>query len=322
MPTTHSVRDWISLLAIAGLWGSAFLFNELALRAMPPSVLVAGRVLIAVVVLIAAMRAFGVSLPRSVAAWRPFAIMAILGTILPFQLTAWGQQHLDSGMTAVLMAIMPLFVLGLAHFYLPGERVTAGRLAGLIVGLLGALFVIGPEHLTAAGSGLKFWGVIAILGAALSYSVNSVYARRANPGNPMAVAAGVMLVSGALSAPAAVLDVAGGTASVVAAFDGAAIAAVLFLGLFCTGLATVLYFRLIQGPGPTFVSLVNYLIPVWAVLAGTIFLDEPVSAELVVGMVLILVGIAISELGDRLLPRPHTRQPLVLQPVRIRGDRR
>lgn len=321
VPATPQTRDWLSLLAVAGLWGSAFLFNELALRALTPTLLVAGRILIAVIVLGAVMRASGMSLPKGVAAWAPVAILAVLGVILPFQLTAWGQQHLDSGVTAVLMAIMPLFVLGLAHFFVPGQRVTTARIAGLVIGFAGVVCVIGPRRLTAAGGLPELLAVCAVLGAALSYAVNSVYARRVDTGSPIVVAAAVMLVSGALSAPAAVADLSSDPLGVATALDGVAIAAVLFLGLFCTGLATVLYFRLIQGPGPTFVSLVNYLIPAWAVVAGALFLDEPVSARLVAGLVLILCGIAASELGDRLIPRLRVRRALTLQPIRIRTDR-
>lgn len=313
---TPGLRDWLSLVTIAVLWGSAFMLNEIALRTLSPSLMVGLRTGIAVIVLLLAMRVSGGKLPRTLAAWRPVLLMAVLGVILPFQLTAWGQLHLESGTTAVLMAIMPLFVLGLAHVYLPGERITATRAIGLVFGLAGVLCIVGPVDFS--GGGARLIGMLAVLGAALSYSINSVYARTVDTGNPTTLSASVMLVAGVLTLPAAAAD----TGALTLPVGGAAIAAVLFLGLFCTGLASVLYFRLIQGPGPGFVSLVNYLIPAWAVVAGMLFLDEAINPGLTWGMALILFGVSISEFGGRVLRRMQSARPVSLQPVRIPADRR
>ncbi len=316
MPAPKS-RDWISLITLTVLWGSAFMLNEVALAALSPSVLVAARILIAVIVLFGMLVASGGSLPRSPRAWLSIAIMAVLGTIVPFHLTALGQQHLDSGMTAVLMAIMPLFVLTLSRFLLPDQRITPMKAIGLVFGLAGVVVVAGPSGLGGAMTAAKLFGVMAVLGAAFSYSLNSVYARRVSTANPMTLAAGVLLVGGALSVPAAIPDL----PAAVASIDARSIGAVLFLGLLCTGLASVLYFRLIQGPGPAFVSLVNYLIPAWAVVAGALFLNERITAELTSGLALILAGIAISEFGGKLIDRLRPTAPVALQPVRVRSDR-
>lgn len=295
MPRAASFGDWVALLALTVLWGTAFLFNELALASFPPSVLVFGRILIATAILLAYLRANGSALPAFGRAWIPMLVMGLLGNVLPFQLIAWAQQHIDSSLAGILMAVMPLFVLTLAHFFLPGSRLTPYRVAGFFVGFAGVVIIIGPEALRGLSDNAALWGTIAVLGAALSYSVNSIYARRLGAMDPVQLSAGMLLAASLLAFPGAAFDV-----SAVAAPGAAAIAAMAVLGLLSTGLATLIYFRLVQGPGPAFLSTVNYLVPAWAVLAGALFLDESVSPLVYAGMLLILSGIALSELGPRI----------------------
>lgn len=294
MPRAAHFGDWVALLALTLMWGTAFMFNELALASFPPSVLVAGRILIATAVLFAFMRANGIRLPPLGRAWVPLLVMAVLGNVLPFQLIAWAQQYIDSSMAGILMAVMPLFVLTLAHFLLPGSRLTPYRVVGFVVGFAGVVTIIGPEALRGLDENTTLWGAIAVLGAALSYSLNSIYARRLGATNPVQLSAGMLVTASLLSLPGAAVDVPG-----IASPSVAAMASLTVLGLLSTGLATLLYFRLVQGPGPTFLSFVNYLVPPCAVLAGALFLDETVSSSVYVGLCLILSGIAFSELGAR-----------------------
>lgn len=294
MPRNPLFVDWIALLALTLLWGTAFLFNELALASFPPSVLVAGRIVVATAVLLVFMKASGITLPKSTRAWTPMLIMAVLGNVLPFRLIAWAQQHIDSSLAGILMSVMPLFVLTLAHFFLPGSRLTPFRIVGFVIGFAGVVVVIGPDALGGIGNNMALWGAIAVLGAAFSYSVSSIYARRLGASNPVQLSAGMLLVASLISLPAAGFDL-----SSVVAPSASAIASLAVLGLLSTGLATLLYFRLVQGPGPAFLSLVNYLVPGCAVIAGALFLGEAVSSSVYVGMALILAGIALSELGER-----------------------
>lgn len=294
MPRAANFSDWIALLVLTAMWGTAFMFNELALAAFPPSVLVAGRILIATVILFAYMRAQGIKLPVSARAWVPMVVMALLGNVLPFQLIAWAQQHIESSLAGILMAVMPLFVLTLAHFFLPGSRLTPYRIAGFVIGFSGVVVIIGPEALSGLTNNTALWGAIAVLGAALSYSVNSIYARRLGAADPVQLSAGMLVAASLLSLPGAAVDIAN-----VVTPGGGAIAAMLVLGSLSTGLATLIYFRLVQGPGPAFLSIVNYLVPAWAVIAGAVFLDESISPMLYGGMLLILSGVALGELGPR-----------------------
>ena len=222
--------------------------------------------------------------------------LAIAGNLLPFHLVAWAQLHITSSTAGVLMAVMPLFVLSLAHFFVPGARLTAFRVVGFVAGFVGVTLVIGVDSLANLQGNMALLGCLAVLGAAFSYSVNSIYARRLGTSDPVQLASGMMIVSCFLALPQAAPELGELFSPTLASA-----LALAFLGLLSTGAATLLYFRVIQGPGPTFLSLVNYLVPVWAVATGAIFLDESLSASMWAGLGLILGGIAVGEFGQRIL---------------------
>ena len=296
MPALPTPANWASLLLLTALWGSAFMFNELALMSFSPAVLVAGRVLLAAACLFVLMRLSGIRLPAFGRGWLYLAAMAILGTVLPFNLTAWAQQHIDSAVAGVLMAAMPLFVLTLAHFFVPGSRLTMARSFGFVSGFCGVALLIGPDALDGLAGNTTLLGSLAVLAAALCFALNTILARRVAVSNPVGLSAGTMIVASLLSLPGAVFSL----PATVTPPGGLAIVALLFLGLLSTGLATVMYFRLIQGPGPAFMSLVNYLVPAWAVVAGALVLGESLSMHVYAGLTLILSGLAISEFGGKL----------------------
>ena len=200
------------------------------------------------------------------------------------------------------MAVTPLFVLTLAHFFVPGSRLTAARIAGFVASFAGVVFVVGPATLAGLRDDAALYGALASLAAALSYSVNSIYARRIGNVDPLRLSAGMLIASSALCFPGAAIEASG-----IGDITGRASFAIAFLGLLSTGLATVLYFRIIQGPGPMFLSTVTYLVPAWAVMVGAVFLGESFDLSDFAGMALILSGIALSEFGPRLLQSARTR---------------
>lgn len=295
MPRSPHSGDWISLFALTALWGTAFVLNEIALASFAPSVLVAGRIVIAAALIVGYLRLTGDALPAPGRAWWPMLVLAVFGNVLPFHLVAWSQQHIDSSLAGVLMAVMPLFVLTLAHFFVPGARLTPFRAVGFVIGFTGVVVIIGPDFANGFDGNVAFWGAIAVLGAAFSYSISTIYARRLGAGDPVRRSAGMLIVASIMSLPAAALDIPGITSPSIGS-----VAALVSLGLLATGFATLLYFRLVQGPGPTFLSLVNYLVPAWAVVGGAVFLGESLSPSVFVGLALILCGIALSEIGPRI----------------------
>jgi drug/metabolite transporter (DMT)-like permease len=287
MPS-RSARDWVLLLALAAMWGTAFLFIKLGVATVPPATLAAGRIALGALILCAAMRWRGLVLPPLGRAWAPFVVIALVGNSAPFFLISWGQQTIDSTLAGILMAIMPLTTLLLAHFFVAGERMTVWRSAGFAIGFAGIVVLMGPAAL--AGIDGSVVAQLAVLAGAVCYAANSVISRRQITADFLVASTAVMLVATVMTLPLAmVLDrpwtLAPGAGSV---------AAIVWLGIGPTALATILYFKLIATAGPTFMSLVNYLTPVVALLAGVGLLGEQPGPSAFAGLALILLGIAVS----------------------------
>lgn len=285
-------QDWLLLGLLVVLWGSAFGLTEVALRSFSPLQLVTGRLWIGAAILLVVVMLRRRSFPRGLRAWMFLSAMAVLGNALPFFLISWGQQVISSGLTGILMAIMPIVVLFMAHFFLPGEKLTWRRIVGFLLGFGGILILTGPEALARLrGEGAALLGQLTVLAGAVCYGVNLIIARR-SPRLPADVTAGWVLLGSALLASSATL-LSGEPWPVAPRAD--ALLAVFALGVLSTGLATVVYFRVVARAGATFLSLINYLIPVYAVLFGAVFLGEHVAGQSLVALVIILLGVLSSQ---------------------------
>jgi drug/metabolite transporter (DMT)-like permease len=284
----RSARDWVLLIALSAMWGSAFLFIKLGVASVPPTTLVAARIVLGALILLVAMRWRGLSLPPLGLAWWPYVVLAVVGNGAPFFLISWGQQTVDSALAGILMAIMPLTTLLLAHFFVAGERMTAWRSGGFVVGFCGILVLMGPSAM--AGLGGNLLAELAVLAGALCYAANSVFARRAIKTDFLVASTAVMLVGSAIMLPLSLWIDRPWTLTPSAG----SVAAIVWLGIGPTALATILYFKLIASAGPTFMALVNYLSPVVALTAGVGLLGEQPGPSAYAGLGLILLGIAVS----------------------------
>ncbi len=279
------------LAALVAMWGTAFMFIKLGVASVAPATLVAGRLALGAALLYAVMHARGLKLPRCGRRWMPIVTLALVGNCVPFYLISWGQQVIDSALAGILMAIMPLATLVLAHFFVAGERLTVNRAAGFVIGLTGIIVLMGPAALTGLGGSLgTMTAQAAVLAGALCYAANSIIARYAVAADFLVASTAVLIVASALMVPVALVvdrpwTLAPGAGS---------IAAIVWLGIGPTALATILYFRLIAVAGPTFMAIVNYLSPVVALLAGVMLMDEAPGPTAVAGLALILLGIALS----------------------------
>jgi drug/metabolite transporter (DMT)-like permease len=290
------LQDWTLLLLLVVLWGSAFAVAAVVLRQYTPGQLVVGRLWIGALVLWLLVLAARRPWPGRPDRWLWFGAMAVLGNALPFYLISWGQQVVPSGLTGILMAIMPLAVLPLAHLFVPGERMTPRRVAGFLLGFGGIVLLLGPEaRRQLGGEGAALLPQLAILAGAVCYAVNLIVARRAPRGDPMTTAAGVLLISAPLASVGWLL----GGAPLPSAPTLGPTAGLVALGLLSTGLATVIYFRVVSRAGPGFLSLINYLIPVYAVIIGALFLGESLSPRAMVALAVILTGVVVSQRGGR-----------------------
>ena len=287
----HNITHWVLLLSLAAMWGSAFMFVKLGIASVPPATLVASRLALGALLLYAVMRLRGLALPPLGRRWIPFAVLAIVGNSAPFYLISWGQQFIDSALAGILMAVMPLTTLLLAHFFVAGERMRANRAVGFSVGFSGILVLMGPAVLSGlGGSLLEVTAQATVLAGALCYAANSVMARRLVATDFLVTSTSVLIVATIVTAPLAlVLDRPWTLAPSVSSA-----AAIIWLGIGPTALATLLYFRLIAAAGPTFMSLVNYLSPLVALLAGVLLLGEKPGLTAFAGLGLILLGIGLS----------------------------
>ena len=289
----RSLKDWGLLAALVALWGSNFMFVKIGVATVPPATLVASRLVIGAVILVAVVRAMGHTFPPLGRAWIPYAVLAVVGNSLPFWLITTGQQSLDSALAGILMAIMPLTTLVLAHFFVAGERMTRNRLAGFMLGFAGIVVLMGPAALSGlGGSPVAILAQLCVLAGALCYATQSVLVRVMLRGNVMVASAAIIAIAALISLPIAlVVDQPWNLLP-----SRASVYTVIWIGIGPTALATIVYLKLIGSAGPTFMSLTNYCIPVVALLLGMALLGEEPGANAYTGLLLILSGIALSQL--------------------------
>jgi drug/metabolite transporter (DMT)-like permease len=277
-----SPANLVRLIVLAALWGATFLFLRIAVPALGPATLIEARVGIAAVFLALVGLALGRRLDWR-ARWRHYLLLGGLNSALPFVLLAYAAQSLPASLLSVLNATTPTFGAIVMAVY-TRTRPTPRVLAGLVVGLVGVGITLGIETLAAPGAGLA---VAACLGATLSYGIATAYTKHAAGDDAFASAHGSMWGAALLVLPLALLFPA-------PAFPGPGVtAAVLALGIACTGIAYLLYFRLITEVGPTSTLTVTFLIPVFGILWGVLFLGESIGWNTFVGTAVVLIGTAL-----------------------------
>jgi drug/metabolite transporter (DMT)-like permease len=301
--------DWVSLAALTAMWGSSFLFTKIAVGTLPMPLIVTVRLGIAGLILVPLMLALR-GRPRGGRLWLFLVLIALVGNLLPFSLITWGQRAIDSGLAGILMAVMPLATLGLAHLFVPGERLTPYRVGGFLLGFTGVVVLIGPAALLAAGGEHgALVPMLAVLGGALCYGVSAILSRLRPSSDALSTAATVTALAALMSLPAAI---SAGPVE-LSALSVPVLGALLFLGVLSTATAMIVYFRLIQSAGPAFTSQLNYLIPLWAVVIGVLFLGEQPSMAHLAGLMLTLGGILVARREPR--PRPVTEATSGRPPV-------
>lgn len=292
---SRKISNWLMLGALVVLWGSAFAFAKLAVETIAPEWTMAGRLIAGAALLLPFALLAHKRPPLGARGWTWLVALALIGNIAPFLTISWGQQHISSALAGILIGFTPLATLLIARTFLPEERITPFRLAGFLVGFAGLVIVVGPDALAdiaTASGGDKRLAQGAVLAGAFFFACNNVMARLAPDMPLLAKSSGVMLagaligtaIAGAMTPPAALSDA-----------SAASLGGLAGLGVFSTGLAAIVFFRLVDRAGPTFVSLTNYLVPVFAAVTGFVLFGEELKPAVLGGFVLILAGIALSE---------------------------
>lgn len=287
-PLSH----WVMLAVLVLLWGSSPATNKIAVAGLAFIDVVAIRLALAAAALwlVVLVQRRPVALSRRHLAF--IVASGVFGNALPFLGITWGQTEVSASMTVVLFAGMPLATILLAHFLVEGERLTAGRTIGFLVGFAGIVVLVGPAVLAElGGAATNLLHELAILAGPICYSINVIVSRNRPAGDVVVFAAASLTVATLLTAPAAIATGVPGVAA-LASPSGIAVVALALLG---TALPTVIMLRLIAAAGAGFSSMINYLIPVWGFLVGVIVLAEPIEARAILALVVILCGILIAE---------------------------
>ncbi len=315
---SNDAQTWGLFLVLSMIWGSSYLFIKIGLdEGMAPLTLVSLRTILGASFLAIVMWLGKARLPRSRAAWGHMSVVGLTNVVIPYALITWGELSISSGMAGILTAMVPLFSVVMASIALSDEPITLARAGGLIVGFGGVILLASPSVGSAAsadGGAPPLAGMVAVGLAALSYAVAAVYTRRRLSGKP------IMPDRGGSRAPTP-LEISFGQIFVAmivittAAFilerpDGgvlglpqnlSALFALVWLGLLGTGVAFLLYFRIIERWGATRATLITYVMPLVAIVLGFLVLGEVLSPVEIVGAALIIGGVVLvnARVGQR-----------------------
>ncbi|MGE0565020.1 MAG: DMT family transporter [Pseudolabrys sp.] len=283
-----SAREWMLLVALAVLWGSAYPFVAFAVREIPPLTLALLRVGIAAVMLHIVIRIMGIALPRDWQSWILLTGQGLLNNIIPFTLTNWGQQYIPSGVASVLIASTPFFTVIAAHYLTHDERMTPTRVLGVLAGMAGVATMIGAAAFSALS--INVLGELAMIGAAMSYTAAGIYGRRTAMRNiaPLATATGMLTMSTLIML---LVALAVDQPWTLPCPSLPAWLAVLAIALPGTALGYLIFFRVLASAGATNIMLVTFLLPVVAILLGVTMLGETLEPRHFAGMTLIAIGL-------------------------------
>ncbi|WP_116041335.1 DMT family transporter [Amycolatopsis palatopharyngis] len=288
--------------ALALMWGSSFLWIKVGLDSFSPVQLVLIRLVLGTTVLLGLCAAYRHRLPARRRVWGHLAVAAMFHNALPFLLFAIGEQTVDSGVTGVINSTTPLWALAVALVWRIERRLNGVRMLGLLLGIAGTMLIFAPWQ----SGGLLSWGALACLAASASYGFVFVYEGRflvETGASPIALAAAQMISASGFM----LLAVPVGGLSPIHLETGP-LFAVVVLGIFSTGIAFALNYRLISAAGAVAASTVGYLLPVVSVLMGTLFLNEALNLRVVAGMVVVLAGVGLTRVRRRAdqVPAPAT----------------
>jgi drug/metabolite transporter (DMT)-like permease len=296
------------LLFLSSLWGASYLFIKVAVLEMEPAAVMSLRLLLAAAVLV------GVLVLRM--GWRPAVaalratgrhgvVLGVINGAVPFWLIAWGETHIDSGIAAIANSTLPIFVALLAVRLRPSERPSGLRLGGILVGLAGVAVLSG---LHPDGGGWAVAGTLAVVLASLFYARASLYTQEHFAKTPPLVTATAALLIGAIVIlPFGLLQLPEELPS------WKALGSIAALSVGGTAIGSLVLYRMLTTYGSSRTTLVNYLLPVFALFYGAVLLDEPLTAHALGGLVLILAGVALGS-GLVRLTRRRGAVPAALEP--------
>ena len=300
-PKTSLATEFLLLAILALLWGTSYIFIKIALVDIPPITLIAMRVSISALFLTGVVLWRNDEIPRDGKTWRMLLVQAIFNSIGAWTVLAWGQQYVDSGLASVLNSTSPVFLFFITLFVTRHETVNKAKLIGAMLGVAGVAMIVGPDALR--GLGANIGGQAAILLGALLYACGAIYGKRFGTLSAPVTAAGTMVWASIFLIPASLLLDQPWTLTPAPR----AIIAVLILSVFCTGMALMIYFRLVRTLGSMGVASQSYLRAGIGVALGALLLGEKIGPLTLAGIFCALSGVAVINWPRK--PRPIATNP-------------
>lgn len=300
-PKTSFATEFLLLVILALLWGTSYIFIKIALVDIPPITLIAMRVSISALFLTGVVLWRNDKFPRDGKTWRMLLVQAIFNSIGAWTVLAWGQQYVDSGLASVLNSTSPVFLFFITLFITRHETVNKAKLIGAMLGVAGVVMIVGPDALR--GLGANIGGQAAILLGALLYACGAIYGKRFGALSAPVTAAGTMIWASICLIPASLLLDQPWTLTPAPR----AIIAVLILSVFCTGMALMIYFRLVRTLGSMGVASQSYLRAGIGVALGVLLLGEKIGPLTLAGIFCALSGVAVINWPRQ--PRPIATKP-------------
>ena len=276
--------DYLRLFTVGAVWGASFICNDIALADFSPLAITCWRVVLAAIVILIICRQLKLRIPTDRRSLLLFAVIGTLNSIVPFTLIGWGQQTVNSAVTALLIATTPFVTLLLSHLMTRDDRFSVNRLIGLLVGFAGVVLLFAHSIVIAGNNPV---GMLVIVLAAACYASSSLLIRKLAHLRSLVIVAGSLLISGALLLPVLLWQFPPWEQQ----SSLSSVAALLFLAIFPTAIAYVLRARIVQLNGAVFMSNAGYLIPLFATLWAWLFLAEVPTTVMWISMLLIFAGI-------------------------------
>ena len=285
MPRQPTRTDYIVLFALGALWGSSFGAIKIALHGVTPLTVMSVRILLAGAALLLLIRVRKTPFPRGIQNWIKIGWMALFGTLIPFFLVPWGQLQIDSSLAAILMAVNPLFALTLGHFFSDHESFTLRQLLAMLVGFSGILLVFGENAISSINGNI--WAQLAVIGAGFCYTISGVIVSRVRGASADSVSASIFICSSVIVFPLWMILEQPWSLH----FETESLLALTHLGIVSTGMAFLMRYYIILRAGAVFLSYVAFIIPMFGILFGILFLGETISVNTMGAVVLILSGV-------------------------------
>jgi drug/metabolite transporter (DMT)-like permease len=283
--------NWFLLILLSAIWGGAFTLNKIALDLYTPEVIVAGRLIVGSAFLIVLIYFIYKRFSFNLSQLNYYLFMSLVGIVIPFIAIINGQRNIDSAMAGILMATMPITTILLSHFFLVDEKINQQKLIGFLISFFGVFILIYREDLFINNSfSTTLISQLQVMLGSTLYSIAAIYGKKYKMTDPVSASTGTILFATFFMLIYLIfIDESNVSIPILLVNSN-----ILLLGILCTAIATIIYFQILQTAGASFLSIMNFLIPLWAILFGILILNDTFSWNYIFGLIIILAGIKLA----------------------------